>query len=69
MSIYSDIAHLLFLKSHEIYNNFCFCRLFSTALKIIPKKFYFYLAQYNKIADRVKYELKDGKWINYHIAS
>lgn len=42
---------------------------YSTALKIIPSKFYFYLAKPDTIADRVKYELKDGKWIKYHIAS
>lgn len=30
---------------------------------------YFYMAGQNEIADIVKYELTDGKWIKYHIAS
>lgn len=38
-------------------------------MKIHPTKFDFYFARKGEIADRVKYELKDEKWINYHIAT
>lgn len=41
----------------------------STAMKIYPMKFDFYFARRGEIADRVKYELKNGQWINYHIAT
>ncbi|XP_055298077.1 pyridoxine/pyridoxamine 5'-phosphate oxidase 2 isoform X2 [Sitodiplosis mosellana] len=40
-----------------------------TAMRIIPQKFDFYHARRHEIADRVKYTLEDGKWINYHIAT
>lgn len=38
-------------------------------MKIVPTKFDFYFAKQDEIADRVKYTLENGKWVNYHIAA
>lgn len=41
----------------------------STAMRITPQKFDFYLVGTSAIADRVEYKLQDGKWDKYHIAA
>lgn len=38
-------------------------------MKIVPTKLDFYFAKQDEIADRVKYTLENGKWVNYHIAA
>lgn len=38
-------------------------------MRITPQKIDFHFGEKNKIADRIEYALKDGKWDKYRITA